>query len=80
MELILGIAGLVFFAKIVLHIYLISRTDEDFDYPREFVTLNPFVALRWSKKLSLPSFENVPEKYRVLKQVSMYFMRLPLLD
>ena len=67
MEIIVGIAGLILFAKIVLHIYLVSKIDEDFDFTSEFVTINPEVAFKWGKRLFLPSFENVPRKLKTLK-------------
>lgn len=63
MEYIGGIAGLIFFAKIIAHLILLSKTDKEFT----LITANPFVAKKQASILLLPIRGNVPNNYRLLK-------------
>jgi hypothetical protein len=64
MENLGGIAGLLFFAKIIAHLYLLSKTEEDFS----LLSYSMYsIAIRG--KMLLPIFDDVPEKYRLLKTI-----------
>jgi UDP-N-acetylmuramyl pentapeptide phosphotransferase/UDP-N-acetylglucosamine-1-phosphate transferase len=64
METVGGIAGLLFFAKIIAHLYLLSKIEENFS----LLSYSMYSIARRGQML-LPVFDDVPKKYRLLKTI-----------
>jgi hypothetical protein len=64
MGIVGGIAGLLLFAKIIAHLYLLSKVEDNF-------SLLSYSMYSYSKrgKMLLPAFEDVPTKYLMLKRL-----------
>ena len=64
MGIIGGIAGFLLFAKIIAHLYLLSKVEDDF-------SLLNYSVYSYAKrgKMLLPAFEDVPTKYLMLKRL-----------
>jgi hypothetical protein len=65
METFGAVVGILLFIKVGLHIYLLSKTEEDFrllDYISKYSSRVFYVLL-------LPSMDNVPKHYRILKVI-----------
>lgn len=64
MEILGSVAGILLFIKIILHIYLLSKVEEDFrllDYSSPMSYKRAMVLL--------PSMDDVPKNYLVLKAI-----------
>jgi hypothetical protein len=74
MEIIGGIAGLLLFVKIIAHLYLLSKIEEDF-------TLLSYSMYSYAKrgKMILPVFEDVPKQYRWLKNAINFLFAISVL-
>jgi hypothetical protein len=64
MGIIGGIGGLLLFAKIIAHLYLLSKVEHNF-------SLLNYSMYSYAKrgKMLLPAFEDVPIKYLMLKRL-----------
>jgi hypothetical protein len=63
-EYVAGVAGLLFFSKIIAHLYLLSKIDDEF-------SLLSYGMYSYASrgKMMLPVFEDVPQKYVLLKKI-----------
>jgi hypothetical protein len=64
MQIIGGIAGILLFVKIILHLYLLSKVEDDFRL------LDYSSPMRYKRAMVLlPSMDDVPKNYSALKTV-----------
>jgi hypothetical protein len=59
--------GLLLLAKIILHLRLLSKTDDEFDLSSMVFSFNLTRQNQFAKRLLLPSFEKVQRNYQTLK-------------
>jgi hypothetical protein len=66
--------GLLLLAKIILHLRLLSKTDDEFDLSSMVFSFNLTRQNQFAKRLLLLSFEKVQRTTKHSKQQSIYYM------